>query len=112
MLVLMNVEMALEDLGCTAIYTAANVADALALLSEQSFDAAMLDVNLGEEKSYPIADVLSQRGIPFTFSTGYSDHGERVEFANRPVLRKPYLPEDMAAVFKQLLDSEPFPTAA
>jgi CheY-like chemotaxis protein len=106
MLVLMNVEMMLEDLGCSAVYAAANVAEALVLLAEQNFDAAMLDVNLGGEKSYPIADMLTQRGIPFAFSTGYTDHGHRIDLENRPVLRKPYLLEDVAAVFKQLLDNE------
>jgi CheY-like chemotaxis protein len=106
MLVLMNVEMALEDLGCSAICAAASVAEALALLAEQNFDAAMLDVNLGGEKSYPVADRLIERGIPFAFSTGYSDHGHRIDLEKRPVLRKPYTREGMVAVFKQLLDNE------
>jgi hypothetical protein len=37
------------------------------------FDAAMLDVNLNGNKSYPVADALAARGVPFVFSTGYSD---------------------------------------
>jgi hypothetical protein len=41
------------------------------------FDAAMLDVNLNGNKSYPVADALAARGVPFVFSTGYSDHGMR-----------------------------------
>lgn len=106
MLVLMNVEMMLEDLGCSAIYAAANVAQAVALLAEHSFDAALLDVNLGGEKSYPIADILIQRGIPFAFSTGCTDHGDRIDFEDRSILRKPYLREDLVAVFAQLLDSK------
>lgn len=111
MLILMNVEIALGDLGCTAICSAANVADALALIAERSFDAALLDVNLGGEKSYPVADVLSQRDIPFAFSTGYSDHGNRTDLANRPVLAKPFLPNDLVAVFRQLLGLGHFPEA-
>lgn len=106
MLVLMNVEMMLEDLGCSAIYAAASVAQALVLVTEQNFDAAILDVNLGAEKSYPVADILKQRGVPFAFSTGYSDHGHRTDLEHWPVLRKPYLRDDMVAVFKQLLDKE------
>lgn len=106
MLVLMNVEMELEDLGCSAICTAASVAEALALLADQSFDAAVLDVNLAGEKSYPVADTLIQRRIPFAFSTGYSDHGDRIDLESRPVLRKPYSREDMVEVFQQLLDNE------
>ena len=112
MLVLMNIEMALEDLGCTEIRAAASVAEALALLAIHRFDAAMLDVNLGGEKSYPVADALTQRGIPFAFSTGYGDHGDRADLDDRPVLRKPYLRADLIAVFEQLVPEEPWPAAA
>lgn len=112
MLVLMNIEMALEDLGCSTICAAASVTEALALLGQQTFDAAMLDVNLGGEKSYPVADMLIQRGIPFAFSTGYGDHGDRIDLDDHPVLRKPYLHADLIAVFDRLLAGKPLPAAA
>lgn len=69
-------------------------------------------VNLGGEKSYPIADALIQRGIPFAFSTGDGDHGDRIDLENRPVLRKPYLSADLVAVFDQLMIDKPLPAAA
>lgn len=112
MLILMNIEMALEDLGCTMVCAAASVAEGLALLADQDFHAAMIDVNLAGEKSYPIADRLAQRGIPFAFSTGNGDFGDRIDFAKRPVLRKPYLREELVAVFEQLISQEPYPAVA
>ncbi|TPG12615.1 response regulator [Sphingomonas oligophenolica] len=112
MLVLMNIEMAFEDLGCSQIHAAASVAEALALLGSHDFDAAFLDVNLGGEKSYPIADALAQRGIPFVFSTGYRDHGDRPDLEDRPALRKPYTREALIAVLERLLPDEPLPVAA
>lgn len=113
MLVLMHLETTLEELGCTAIFSAAGVAEALALLDKERFDAAILDVNLGAEKSYPVAEALAERGIPFAFSTGYSDHGDRAaDFDERPVLRKPYVTAALAAVLEQLLTNEPWPVAA
>lgn len=112
MLVLMNIEMALEDLGCSAICAVASVAEALAILARQGFDAAMVDVNLGGEKSYPVADALARLGIPFAFSTGYGDHGDRVDLDDRPVLRKPYLRSDLVAVFEQLMAGERMPALA
>jgi CheY-like chemotaxis protein len=112
MLVLMQIEMALEDLGCSAICAAASVNEALAMLAVDSFDAAMIDVNLGGAKSYPVADMLTRRGIPFAFSTGYGDHGDRIDLNDRPMLRKPYMRADLVAVFQQLLAGEPLPAAA
>ena len=112
MLLLMNIETTLEDLGCTAISSAANVADALTLLDERGFDAAMLDVNLDGERSYPIADALVARGIPFVFATGYADHGGWNDLLSGPMLRKPYLASDLAAAFARLLTPTPLGAAA
>lgn len=112
MLLLMNIETTLEDLGCTAISSAANVADALALLEERGFDAAMLDVNLDGETSYPVAEALIARGTPFVFATGYADHGERSDLLSWPTLRKPYLARDLAAAFADLLPAPPLGAAA
>lgn len=112
MLVLMNIEMALEDLGCTAISVAATISEALALLDARGFDAAMLDVNLQGERSYPVAEALARRDIPFAFSTGYGDHGDRADFADRPVLRKPYLRRELVAVLGALVAPDPLGAAA
>ena len=112
MLVLMNIEMTLHDLGCSTISAAATVTDALALLATHRFDAALLDVNLGGKKSYPVADVLRKRGIPFAFSTGYGDHGDRADLNEVPLLKKPYVPADIEAMLTRLLPGEAFPAAA
>jgi CheY-like chemotaxis protein len=112
MLILMNIELALSDLGCSTIFVAATVSQALALLSQRDFDIALLDVNLAGEKSYPVADALSERGIPFAFSTGCSDHGGRTDFDSHPTLRKPYVRARFEAVLRQLLSDAPAPAAA
>ena len=112
MLLMMNIEATLEDLGCTAISSAASVGDALALLDERRFDAAMLDVNLDGEASYPVADALVARGIPFVFATGYADHSGRNDLLSWPTLRKPYLAGDLAAAFGGLLTVKPVGAAA
>ena len=112
MLVLMSIEMALEDLGCSAICAAATVTDALKVLSTNQFDAALVDVNLGGKKSYPVADALAERGIPFAFSTGYGDHGDRLDLNDRPVLRKPYLNSDLISMLERLVSDGPMPACA
>lgn len=107
MLVLMSIETALEDLGCTSILAAATVGEALEVLSGHPFDVAMVDVNLGGEKSYPVADALTERGIPFVFSTGYGDHGDRLEHNHRPVLKKPYSNAELIATLERLVSEGP-----
>lgn len=103
MLVLMNIEDALADLGCAAVSVAATVDDALAQLDTEHYDAAMLDVNLGGQSSYRVADALALRSIPFVFSTGYGEHGIEARFGDRPVLRKPYSDEQLGAALASLL---------
>ena len=61
--------------------------------NDDTFDCAVLDINLHGFKSYPIADALKARDIPFVFTTGYS--GEALPDAYRSVPRyeKPFDPE-------------------
>ena len=63
MMVLMLMEDILSDLGCESITVAADVKQAIALINAQMFDAAMLDVNLNGDKSFPIADALATKNV-------------------------------------------------
>ena len=98
----------LADLGCESVTAAATVDQALALIDAQVFDAAMLDMNLNGNKSYAVADALAARGVPFAFSTGYSDHDkDGKNYAERAVLGKPYRIEDLVEILTRLLRIEP-----
>jgi CheY-like chemotaxis protein len=103
MLVLLNLEDMLADLGCKSVSAAATVDQALALIGEQAFDAAMVDVNLNGTKSYPIADALMTRGVPFVFSTGYSGQSLEDGYRNQLVLGKPYRNGEMVEILTRLL---------
>lgn len=105
MLVLLNIEYLLADLGCESVTAAATVDQALVLVEAQVFDAAVLDVNLNGDESYPVADALGARGVPFAFSTGYSGEGMRDGYCERPVLRKPYKQDELVQLLTRLLDS-------
>ena len=98
MLVLMVLEDMLEEIGCRSIVVAATLDDALRRATTEKFDAAFIDVNLNGRRSYPVAEVLAARGIPFAFSTGYSDHGSNAAFDERPVLYKPYRLQNLVAI--------------
>ena len=79
----------LESLGSHVVGPASTVADALQLISDCLVELAVLDVNLGGEKAYPIADVLRVRGIPFVFATGYDRSALPSEYADAPRCEKP-----------------------
>jgi CheY-like chemotaxis protein len=102
MLIAMMIEGMLNDLGCKSVATAATVDQAVTLIEGQDFDAAMLDVNLKGSNSYPVADVLAARGVPYFFSTGNS--GNMADgYGDRAVLRKPFMSRDLATMFRELL---------
>jgi len=50
---------------------AGNVDDALELIETRCIDAAILDVHLGDELVFSVAERLEELGIPFVFATGY-----------------------------------------
>jgi CheY-like chemotaxis protein len=83
-------------LGCTSVL-AARIGKAITLVTSQPFDAAILDMNLGGEAGYPIADALAQRGIPFVIATGYGAEGIEADYRDRPMLSKPYLAAQVEA---------------
>ena len=107
MLVLMETEDILADLGCDSVVSAATNEQALACIQTQQFDAALLDLNLQGVRSYPVADLLAQRGIPFAFATGYGGEGLRAGDRSRPLVVKPFGVEQLSAVLEVLLPKSP-----
>ena len=76
--------------GADVIGPVATVADALHLIEAlPELDAAVLDVNLREETSYPVADVLRARRVPFCFSSAQDRARLPERFRDVPLCRKP-----------------------
>ena len=90
MLVVWLLEDMLADLGCAVVGPASSVNQALAMIDAEAIDAAVLDVNLNGKMSYPIADALTARGVPFAFSTGYDNDTLLDDYRSFPVLQKPF----------------------
>ncbi|MDB5454620.1 MAG: response regulator [Caulobacter sp.] len=106
-IVAMMIEAMLTDLGCVVIDIAGTLSQGLALVESMTgaLDAAILDVNLGGEKVYPIAERLAASGVPFVFSTGYSLAGISTDFASVPALAKPYTPHALEKALRLVLDA-------
>jgi CheY-like chemotaxis protein len=88
--VAMLIEEMLEDLGCTVVASVPRLALAREKAGTAEVDLAILDVNLAGERVFPVAEILRGRGVPFLFSTGYGASGLPEEFAQSPVLHKPF----------------------
>ena len=86
----MLIEEMLEDLGCEIVASVARLAAAQDRARTAQIDLAILDVNLAGERVFPVAQILRSRGIAFLFSTGYGASGVPAEFADYPVLHKPF----------------------
>jgi CheY-like chemotaxis protein len=102
MLVAMNIEDMLLDLGHEVAGLASRLEPALSLAREGDFDLAMLDVNLAGQQSFPVADVLIGRGIPFLFATGYGIKGIAADYRDRPVLQKPFRTRDLGEAIDRI----------
>lgn len=103
MLVLMETQDMLADLGCDSVIAAATNEQAIALIETQHIDAVLLDLNLNGVRSYPVADVLAARAIPFAFVTAYGVSGLRDGDRTRPLLVKPFEPVSLERLLVALL---------
>lgn len=90
-LIAMMLEDFVDTLGHNVAGTADCVADALARVEEGGIDMAILDVRLrGGEASWPIADMLADRGIAFLISTGGHVEPPPERHARAAQLSKPF----------------------
>ena len=101
-LITMLFEDILGDLDCEVVGPAMNVRQALELAKAAEIDAAVLDVNLGGESSFPVADILKTRGVPLVFSSGYGSSGLPPGWQDAPTLPKPFTSDEVAAVLTRL----------
>ena len=102
MMVSMLIEDMLSDMGCTVVGPASRLDEAMELAMSSDIDCAVLDVNLGGQPIFPLADLLRERGCPFAFATGYGDAGLRDVDRGTPVLQKPFREGDLARVLGEL----------
>ena len=114
-MLVMDLEESLRAAGATVVGPVPSVAEAMALIdAEGALDAAVLDVNLGGEMVYPLADVLLGAGVPIAFVTGYSRRDLPERFHHVPRFEKPVAVERLAWALGQALapDGEASPSAS
>jgi CheY-like chemotaxis protein len=94
----------MEDVVTEFGYEVAGVVSHLddAMAREPDYGMAVLDVHLNGRSVFEFADTLAARGTPFAFATGYGERGIPERHRGRPVLQKPFQPEDLRRVLEQL----------
>ena len=84
----------LLEAGCK-VMLAMRLDEAMAFATGDEVELGILDVNLGAERSFPVADLLRARGTPFIFATGYGREGLNGAYQDVPVLQKPYRGDEL-----------------
>jgi hypothetical protein len=84
------IEDMLVELGAETLGPVMRLEPALRIAQESALDFAILDVNLDGITSFPVAEVLALRGVPFAFATGYGLSGVDKRFSGYPVIKKPF----------------------
>lgn len=94
----------LTEFGYQVAGVASRVEDALA--RDVDYDVAVLDVHLNGRNVFEFADKLAEAQTPFVFATGYGERGIPERFAGRPVLQKPFPPEDLKRALARVAPAE------
>ena len=104
LIIALDAEEMLLGAGVDRVDTASGVDEALRLIGSARPDFAVLDVNLGKDTSFPIADELLALGIPYVFASGYGeDAGFPDLHSGVPVVAKPYTAERLIAAISEHL---------
>jgi CheY-like chemotaxis protein len=99
----MLMEEMVAEIGHRVAATAGRIEEAATLAETGDFDFAILDVNLDGVRTYRVASLLSARGIPFVFATGYGSAGLDAQWQDRVTLQKPFQSGDLARAIGALV---------
>ncbi|MGK6317757.1 response regulator [Neorhizobium sp. DT-125] len=94
-LVALMIEDMLQGIGCEVVASVSRLSEGRTIATTVQVDLAVLDVNLAGQPSFPIAEILHKRQIPFIFSTGYGTDGLPREFGSHPTIGKPFSSSDL-----------------
>ena len=102
-LVAMLLEDILSEMGHRVVARVSRVGEAIKIASEADINFAILDIDfLGGAKSFPVAEVLRRRCIPFLFATGYGSDGLAGEYSDELALQKRYARSELEAAIDQV----------
>jgi DNA-binding response OmpR family regulator len=107
LLIAMLIEDTLLDQGCVIVGPYTSVNEAALAAQNAAVDLALLDVNLRGEKIYPVAEILSARGIPFLLLSGYGGDAVPADRPDWQAVSKPFVVTELVAKVAALLGRRP-----
>jgi len=106
LIIALDAEDLLNRLGAESVTTESSAVGAIAAVETDRLDLAILDINLGDHDSVPIANRLSDLGVPFVFATGYGEQSQLPDnHKAKPVVQKPYTLASLSRRLGELLEA-------
>lgn len=105
-LIALDTEEMLKEIGVTEVRTAGSVDEALTMIEARAPEFCLLDVNLGETKSFAVADRLAELGVRFAFATGYGDNAVIPDHLACQIVSKPFTLQTLRQAFALAPETE------
>ena len=107
MIIAMDTEETLRELGVAKVDMASSVKEARRLVENGAPELAVLDYNLGDETSEPLARELIAQGVPVAMATGYGEAIRDLDDLDViGILAKPYDRDDLLGLFGRVRGSD------
>lgn len=101
-LVGMEIEDAVEELGHEIVGPIAELQEALDLAVDEAIGCAILDINIRGGRSYPVAEILMERGVPVLLLSGYREQALPERLQGEVLLSKPFTIEQLDTAIRNL----------
>jgi CRP-like cAMP-binding protein/CheY-like chemotaxis protein len=102
----MELQQTLRGAGATVVGPAPSIGQALHLIDiDRRIDAAVLDVNLGGQMVFPVAERLKAAGVPIIFATGYGEGDLPAHLRDVPRCEKPLEVAHVARTVRSTIDA-------
>lgn len=107
----MMLEDTLVDLGCRVVGPFLHMEEAMDELrrSRADIDFGILDVNIAGQRSFPLAQAMTEAGVPFVFVTGYDEQGVDEPWRAWPAVRKPFSGAELRHALSRAVSAGPLP---
>ena len=105
-LISLDLEAILSDIGCDVVGVVTNVTQALEFANPDKIDLAIIDYVLADETCEPLTDALAAQSIPFVICSGFANDEIEASYRGVPILRKPFNPDEVRRVISQLVGAE------